>query len=108
MDRAGSPNHTSDASVVPSAAYDEKPQSDASSDSIQSRAIDEERNAKQEKDLQAVGGEGDEGDEGDEKRDVERVVSKQPSVHNTSSIPDGGLWAWLQVLGAFVLFFNSW
>lgn len=24
------------------------------------------------------------------------------------SVPDGGLWAWLQVLGGFMLFFNTW
>jgi hypothetical protein len=40
--------------------------------------------------------------------DVERVISVQPSVNNVSTIPNGGLWAWLQVLGAFFLFFNSW
>jgi hypothetical protein len=43
-----------------------------------------------------------------ERNDIERVKSKQPSVNNISSIPNGGLKAWLQVLGAFFLFFNSW
>ncbi|KAI9658272.1 MAG: hypothetical protein M1821_002405 [Bathelium mastoideum] len=35
-------------------------------------------------------------------------VSAKPSVHSLRSIPNGGLQAWLQVLGAFFLFFNSW
>ncbi|PNS15737.1 hypothetical protein CAC42_4189 [Sphaceloma murrayae] len=30
------------------------------------------------------------------------------SVNDASSIPDGGLQAWLQVLGSFFLFFNHW
>jgi hypothetical protein len=30
------------------------------------------------------------------------------SVNNISSIPNGGLRAWLQVLGVFFLFFNTW
>jgi hypothetical protein len=41
-------------------------------------------------------------------KDMEKVVSKQPSAYNAGAIPDGGLVAWLQVLGAFFLFFNSW
>ncbi|KAH7138956.1 major facilitator superfamily domain-containing protein [Dendryphion nanum] len=40
--------------------------------------------------------------------ELERAASKQPSVNNVESIPDGGVTAWLQVLGAFFLFFNSW
>jgi MFS family permease len=44
--------------------------------------------------------------EGDEA--LEPVVSKHLSVRDTSSIPNGGLWAWLQVLGGFFLLFNSW
>ncbi|KAF2660427.1 MFS general substrate transporter [Lophiostoma macrostomum CBS 122681] len=39
---------------------------------------------------------------------LETVQSKKPSIRDASSIPDGGLWAWLQVVGAFFLFFNSW
>ena len=30
------------------------------------------------------------------------------SVNNISSIPNGGLRAWLQVVGVFFLFFNTW
>ncbi|GAB7351396.1 hypothetical protein MBLNU459_g2073t1 [Dothideomycetes sp. NU459] len=36
------------------------------------------------------------------------VKSANPSVNNIKAIPNGGLRAWLQVLGAFFLFFNSW
>jgi hypothetical protein len=39
---------------------------------------------------------------------LESSQSKGPNVNNAASIPDGGKWAWLQVLGAFFLFFNSW
>ncbi|KAF2086791.1 MFS general substrate transporter [Saccharata proteae CBS 121410] len=35
-------------------------------------------------------------------------AQKVHSINNAASIPDGGLRAWLQVLGAFFLFFNSW
>ncbi|KAF2203387.1 MFS general substrate transporter [Delitschia confertaspora ATCC 74209] len=43
-----------------------------------------------------------------EENGLEPVISVPPSVNNTSSIPNGGLKAWLQVLGSFFLFFNSW
>jgi hypothetical protein len=36
-----------------------------------------------------------------------RVKSKY-SVRDAGSIPNGGMWAWLQVLGGFFLLFNSW
>jgi len=36
-----------------------------------------------------------------------KVVSAK-SVRDVSSIPNGGLVAWLQVAGSFVLFFNTW
>ncbi|KAF2718850.1 MFS general substrate transporter [Polychaeton citri CBS 116435] len=38
----------------------------------------------------------------------EPVPNAKPSVSNINSVPDGGLTAWLQVLGSFFLFFNSW
>lgn len=44
----------------------------------------------------------------EEDHPLEPAVSKQPSVNNVTSIPNGGVTAWLQVLGAFFLFFNSW
>jgi hypothetical protein len=39
---------------------------------------------------------------------LSKVKSKPDSVNNVSSIPNGGLRAWLQVAGAFVLFLNTW
>lgn len=36
------------------------------------------------------------------------ALQRSKSVTNAASIPDGGLVAWLQVLGAFFLLFNSW
>lgn len=48
---------------------------------------------------------------GDKEDDVlERIATKastQPSVNDIRSVPNGGLWAWLQVLGSFFLFFNT-
>lgn len=35
-------------------------------------------------------------------------LKKLASVNDASAIPNGGLQAWLQVLGSFFLFFNSW
>jgi hypothetical protein len=43
-------------------------------------------------------------DAGDESTAATRVHS----VNHVDSIPNGGFQAWLQVLGAFFLFFNSW
>jgi hypothetical protein len=45
-----------------------------------------------------------------EKQTTTRSVrsGKAVSVNNVSAIPNGGTKAWLQVLGAFFLFFNSW
>jgi len=101
MDRAGNLNDTSRASDVPSTSYDEKPEnkSESSADSIRSQPREDgEDNAQQEKDQHVT--------EGD--NELEPVKSKQPSVNHVASIPNGGLMAWLQVLGAFFLFFNSW
>jgi len=36
------------------------------------------------------------------------VVMSYQSIAATPSIPNGGLWAWLQVLAGFFMFFNSW
>lgn len=35
-------------------------------------------------------------------------VSTRISVNNTSQIPNGGMKAWIQVVGSFFLFFNTW
>lgn len=40
--------------------------------------------------------------------ELETVASSKPSVNNIKSVPNGGLTAWLQVLGSFFLFFNTW
>lgn len=47
------------------------------------------------------------GHEDEENNDLERIASSKPSVNNIKSVPNGGLWAWLQVLGSFFLFFNT-
>jgi hypothetical protein len=48
-----------------------------------------------------------EADEGLDSAKLEKKATKA-SVNNVSSIPNGGLRAWLQVLGVFFLFFNTW
>ncbi|KAF2097887.1 MFS general substrate transporter [Rhizodiscina lignyota] len=37
-----------------------------------------------------------------------KVASHVPSVRDLTTIPDGGTMAWLQVVGSFFLFWNSW
>jgi hypothetical protein len=39
---------------------------------------------------------------------LEPVQSRRSGARGVSEIPNGGLMAWLQVLGAFFLLFNSW
>ncbi|KAK4620099.1 MFS-type transporter dbaD [Fulvia fulva] len=39
---------------------------------------------------------------------LEKVASSKPSVNNIKSVPNGGLTAWLQVVGSFFLFMNTW
>ncbi|GIZ38460.1 hypothetical protein CKM354_000187700 [Cercospora kikuchii] len=49
--------------------------------------------------------------DGQESNDLERVATKassKPSVNNIKSVPNGGLWAWLQVVSSFFLFMNTW
>lgn len=36
------------------------------------------------------------------------TVESQPQPQPPAPPPNGGLQAWLQVFGAFLLFFNSW
>lgn len=50
----------------------------------------------------------DKDDENTAESRLEPARSSQPNVNDASKIPNGGLWAWLQVLGAFFLLFNSW
>lgn len=40
-------------------------------------------------------------------KQAEAVIGK-PNVHDMSSVPNGGTLAWLQVLGAFFVLFNTW
>lgn len=35
-------------------------------------------------------------------------IESKPSVNNIKSVPNGGAIAWLQVLGVFFVFFNTW
>ena len=43
----------------------------------------------------------------EESKDAEVTEAKE-SKPPVDTIPDGGVIAWLQVLGSFFLFFNSW
>lgn len=45
--------------------------------------------------------------EGTELERIATTASTRPSVNNIKSVPNGGLVAWLQVLGSFFLFFNT-
>lgn len=38
----------------------------------------------------------------------ETAVETKANSHDIASVPDGGLVAWVQVLGSFMLFFNTW
>ncbi|EMD58340.1 hypothetical protein GGP41_009681 [Bipolaris sorokiniana] len=103
-----SPEKTSYAAPALSASlnFDEKPDNQpslASSDSVHSSgpmAVDEhpqqEKHMTESTSTQPSGA------------DLEPVRSAHPSVRDVSKIPNGGLWAWLQVLGGFFLLFNSW
>jgi hypothetical protein len=35
-------------------------------------------------------------------------TSRQGNINDLNSVPNGGARAWLQVVGAFMLFFNTW
>lgn len=39
---------------------------------------------------------------------LEPVASTRPSVNDLKAVPNGGLWAWLQVVGSFFIFWNAW
>ncbi|KAJ4305390.1 hypothetical protein N0V90_000921 [Kalmusia sp. IMI 367209] len=93
------------AEVGTDAIYDDKPNTlsaSASSVSIHSSQQYVQHEI-QEKEQQAIEG----GTEENGGANLEPVKS-QPSVNNAAAIPNGGLTAWLQVLGAFFLFFNTW
>ncbi|KAF1842610.1 MFS general substrate transporter [Cucurbitaria berberidis CBS 394.84] len=86
---------------------DETPsQPSLSSDSIRTRDSEVASQLEVQEKMQHVIGDGENQEETDDAA-LEPVQSKH-SVRDASSIPDGGLWAWLQVLGGFFLLFNSW
>lgn len=95
------PNSHAARSTTPSTNFDEKPNQQpslTSSESLQS--IDAVAvNQPQEKDHVTENSGG---------APLEPVRSAHPSVRDPSAIPNGGLWAWLQVLGGFFLLFNTW
>jgi hypothetical protein len=39
---------------------------------------------------------------------VQPATESKPQAGGPPQVPDGGLQAWLQVLGAYMLFFNTW
>lgn len=41
-------------------------------------------------------------------KDITESSSSAPEVKPARTIPNGGLTAWLQVVGAFFLYFNTW
>lgn len=41
-------------------------------------------------------------------KDIVETASSTPEVKPVRTIPNGGLQAWLQVVGAFFLYFNTW
>lgn len=52
----------------------------------------------------------DQGTTPDEKNSPAAEPSKKPTTYanDIAAIPNGGVKAWLQALGAFFLFFNTW
>ncbi|KAF2025968.1 MFS general substrate transporter [Setomelanomma holmii] len=90
-------------SAANSTALDEKPSRHPSISTSESVRSNHDREANQ---LQEKGEHVTERDEND--APLEPVQSRHPSVRDGSSIPNGGTWAWLQVLGGFFLLFNSW
>lgn len=44
----------------------------------------------------------------DNQRHTVDQSQQKASVNDTSSIPNGGFKAWLQVVGTFFIFFNTW
>jgi hypothetical protein len=84
---------------VQSNAFDEKPSQQPSISSSKSESDDQVANQAQEKDGHVTETDGEV---------LEPIQSRHPSVKDASKIPNGGLWAWLQVLGGFFLLFNSW
>ncbi|KAL5378822.1 hypothetical protein DPSP01_008862 [Paraphaeosphaeria sporulosa] len=95
MDRATDGNST---------LYDDNSQVQTTSDTISIHSSQQQeapQDAIQEKEQQVI--------EESEKPGAPLEPSKsRPSINNAAAIPNGGVTAWLQVVGAFFLFFNSW
>ncbi|KAK3203221.1 hypothetical protein GRF29_112g563471 [Pseudopithomyces chartarum] len=93
-------------------AWDDKTvaQSASSSASIHSAQRPEQYDRIGEKDLQTTDQDQAVGEEQANENVGEKLEpsKSRPSINNAAAIPNGGLTAWLQVLGAFFLFFNSW
>ena len=114
MDRAG---HDERAAAAP--PFDEKRDapSSLSSASIPSEErdvgaetrVDGAEKAQEVTEGDERGGDADEAAAATDGKEHEKLsLQRSKSVTNAASIPDGGLWAWLQVLGGFFLLFNSW
>lgn len=93
-----------------STTFDEKPSHQTSLSSIRSHhTIQDGVNREQEKDLHVM-----EDDrvgvvqQAESGTALEPVKSIRSDARDVASIPDGGVAAWLQVLGSFFLMFNSW
>jgi hypothetical protein len=113
-------DHDNRISGVPS-TYDEKPEllSEPSLESInQPRGLNSKSSNEKDTDVMANGNAHERGvigkdgvggvERGMENGEELTKTKSVKSVRDVGSIPNGGLTAWLQVVGAFVLFFNTW
>jgi hypothetical protein len=112
MQRANAPSLERDTQTVTasdvSTTFGEKPShqaSLASLNSLHSADASVANQEGQEKGQHVTEARNEEGADG---TTLEPVRSAHPSVKDVSKIPNGGLWAWLQVVGGFFLLFNSW
>jgi MFS family permease len=104
MDRTIPPHDTLAASET--STFNEKPsqQPSLSSGNSTRDSISPAKKQNSEKDAHVTAS----GFNKDDGTTLEPVRSAHTSVRDASKIPNGGLWAWLQVLGGFFLLFNSW
>ncbi|KAF1978444.1 MFS general substrate transporter [Bimuria novae-zelandiae CBS 107.79] len=96
---------------APSTIWDDKTVAHSgSSTSVSVQSIQQQaQNAPVQDKEQRVTEENQAEEQGKEKIGEQLEPSKsRPSINNALAIPNGGLAAWSQVLGAFFLFFNSW
>jgi MFS family permease len=101
MDRT-TPQHDTTSDISTSS---EKPSQQPSNASSDSATVPVANHTTQEKDAHVTSSSGFNKDDG---AALEPVRSAHSSVRDVSRIPNGGLWAWMQVLGGFFLLFNSW